>query len=998
MLIRPSGGHDGIKEYLEEGVKNGRDYTRDELDQRVILAGDLEITNDVIQQIETEGQRYLHITLSFKEDFIPHDQMQSITDEFREFVMHAYEEDEYCFYAEAHLPKIKTLTDSKSGELVERKPHIHVVIPETNLRTNQRLEPLGKVDHNKIYLDSFQEVLNEKYGLASPKVHVRGKFTDESTLSHGEVFAGANKTTKQTVLSQIIENDIRTTQALKDHLVAQGFKVKERNPGKPDSYLNIKSASSPRGVNLKDNVFQPMFLALSTQEKQSQLQEKSQGHYQSPDQTYKASKTAHQMLERWYTQRAAEVRFITRRNRHTYQALPQKEQRAFLTQKQEASRVRSSPTTNEYRISLRDSEQALNTAGEYLSNAQRNCHGIKSGIRRFVDRRAVRTVCTALQRCERNQKSSWPQFPERQRSTNPVNQYQQQREQSKQANVAAHTNTNQVRAAPLLQYLAQSHGVQPNKYPITTGKDGRDRIICGNRKLNVSDFLTKEMSFSWKEAQTLLARHETARPNDRKQFTKQWQPEFSQLRKKAWQIQISQEKNQRNARFQEYRMEKNAIYGDNSLSRVERKAALSVARMNKVLADMEYQANRKLERQRLKAEYPSKPQEQYQQFESRHQRTEGYIMESKVNGKLLDHGAAPYDFNKENKDSYFITIQQSNGKEKTVWGAGLQTAITKSSAERGDEISMTRNDSNNQKKQTFVDWEINKIEKDKNNEKKHEHTPTSPTEITNKFLDEKLQATRILIHFPKLKELGIGPEHIQKTDKGDKIQYNDKDYSVTQLIRETHSISPKQVNDELKPLYAAQERDQERMRVYKEAFMTQVREPLPRENKPQTNTQEKPDSTITPKDKTKTYTPLPPRDFDDITHKTDKHGNVSYFHGGKEIVVDRGDHVYTRSEENKAVEIGLRLSIEKFGKTLDVQGTPEYKEQITEIAVKNNLKVEFTDPVMNEMMLQKQAQHNKGMNIIKQAQAQHENKQSQSEREQQQPAQQTQKSGTTWSR
>ncbi|MDA1379183.1 hypothetical protein PCI56_03990 [Plesiomonas shigelloides subsp. oncorhynchi] len=53
---------------------------------------------------------------------------------------------------------------------------------------------------------------------------------------------------------------------------------------------------------------------------------------------------------------------------------------------------------------------------------------------------------------------------------------------------------------------------------------------------------------------------------------------------------------------------------------------------------------------------------------------------------------------------------------------------------------------------------------------------------------------------------------------------------------------------------------------------------------------------------------------------------------------------------------------------------------------------------MNEMMLQKQAQHNKGMNIIKQAQAQHENKQSQSEREQQQPAQQTQKSGTTWNR
>lgn len=993
MLIRVSGGNNGIKEYLEEGVKNGRDYTRDELDQRIILAGDLDLTNDVIQSIDTDSERYMHITLSFKEDYIEEDVLHCISEDFRKFIMSAYDDDEYSYYSEAHIPKIKTLPDNKTGVIAERKPHIHIVIPEINLQNGQRLYPLSRVSDQTSYIDSFQEVMNEKYGFASPKVHVRGKFTNEST------FEGANKNIKEFVLSQIIEKDIRSIDELKEHLTAQGFQVKERNADKPNNYLNIKHPDNHRGVNLKDNAFQPAFLALSAKEKQSQLHEKPTEHYQTPELTYKATETAHKMLNHWHEQRAAEVRFIVKHNKTAYRNLSTEDKLTFLSQKKEAARDRENPIKgNEYRISLRDSEQALNTAGEHLSNAQRNCHGIKSGIRRFVDRRAVRTVCTALQRCERNQKSSWPQLPERQRSTNPVNQYQQQREQSKQANVAAHTNTNQVRAATLLQYLAQSHGVQPNKYPITTGKDGRDRIICGNRKLNVSDFLTKEMSFSWKEAQTLLARHETARPNDRKQFTKQWQPEFSQLRKKAWQIQISQEKNQRNARFQEYRMEKNAIYGDNSLSRVERKAALSVARMNKVLADMEYQANRKLARQRLKAEYPSKPQEQYQQFESRHQRTEGYIMESKVNGKLLDHGAAPYDFNKENKDSYFITIQQSNGKEKTVWGAGLQTAITKSSAERGDEISMTRNDSDNQKKQTFVDWEINKVEKEKTNEKKHEHTQTTPPEITNKVLDEKLQATRILIHFPKLKELGIGPEHIQKTDKGDKIQYNDKDYSVTQLIRETHSISPKQVNDELKPLYAAQERDQERMRVYKEAFMTQVREPLPRENKLQTDTQEKPDSTITPKDKTKTYTPLPPRDFDDITHKTDKHGNVSYFHGGKEIVVDRGDHVYTRSEENKAVEIGLRLSIEKFGKTLDVQGTPEYKEQITEIAVKNNLKVEFTDPAMNEMMQHKQAQHNKGMNIIKQAQAQHENKQSQSEREQQQPAQQTQKSGTTWSR
>ncbi len=35
MLIRVRGGETGIKEYLEEGRKDGRDYRRAELDERV---------------------------------------------------------------------------------------------------------------------------------------------------------------------------------------------------------------------------------------------------------------------------------------------------------------------------------------------------------------------------------------------------------------------------------------------------------------------------------------------------------------------------------------------------------------------------------------------------------------------------------------------------------------------------------------------------------------------------------------------------------------------------------------------------------------------------------------------------------------------------------------------------------------------------------------------------------------------------------------------------
>ncbi|WP_434116197.1 hypothetical protein [Paraburkholderia caffeinilytica] len=42
MLIRISGHYDGIKEYLEKGQKQNREFSRDEMDERVILAGELD--------------------------------------------------------------------------------------------------------------------------------------------------------------------------------------------------------------------------------------------------------------------------------------------------------------------------------------------------------------------------------------------------------------------------------------------------------------------------------------------------------------------------------------------------------------------------------------------------------------------------------------------------------------------------------------------------------------------------------------------------------------------------------------------------------------------------------------------------------------------------------------------------------------------------------------------------------------------------------------------
>ncbi len=57
--------------------------------------------------------------------------------------MKSYASDEYNFYAEAHIPKIKTMKDRKTGESVDRKPHIHIVIPRKNLLSGNEMNPVG---------------------------------------------------------------------------------------------------------------------------------------------------------------------------------------------------------------------------------------------------------------------------------------------------------------------------------------------------------------------------------------------------------------------------------------------------------------------------------------------------------------------------------------------------------------------------------------------------------------------------------------------------------------------------------------------------------------------------------------------------------------------------------------------------------------------------------------------------------------------------------------
>ena len=263
MLIRASGYNTGAQEYLEEGNKSGREFTRDELDHRMVIAGDLDLTRSIYESIPDRGQdRYLTFTLSFHEDIIPEATLHAVTNEFKQFLMYAYKEDEFNFYAEAHLPKLKWVNDKKTGEAIERKPHIHVIVPRINLLSGNEANPVGFYKNHEKHFEAFQEYLNQKYNLVSPRERVRVDIGDAaSVLSRykGDDFYGKNREFKQALVKQVIEQNV-TTRADFYALASTHGETRIRNQGKDSEYLAVKLPGDGKFTNLKETIFQDDFI------------------------------------------------------------------------------------------------------------------------------------------------------------------------------------------------------------------------------------------------------------------------------------------------------------------------------------------------------------------------------------------------------------------------------------------------------------------------------------------------------------------------------------------------------------------------------------------------------------------------------------------------------------------------------------------------------------------------------------------------------------------
>jgi hypothetical protein len=339
MLIRVRGYHDGIKAYLEQGQKQDREFERDEMDERVILAGDLELTNEIIQSMGTDAERYVNVTLSFKEDEVSRAVLAEIVREFEAFAFAAYRPDEYNFYAEAHVPRLKSYADRRSGELVERKVHLHVVIPEVNLLTGRRLEPFGKVDRHHRFLEAFQEHINAKFGLASPKDNRRVQFTDASEMIRrykGDVFAPMNRELKAEILRALLSRDIVRYEDFRVMLAEFGD-TRTRNAGREGEYENVKPAGAPKGVNLKEFVFSREFIELDADGKREALGRNVRAEFVETGVPRPTPQHYLDALFEWNDMRAREIRYLNSGSSFykDYQAASPAEQRRILEDREQ---------------------------------------------------------------------------------------------------------------------------------------------------------------------------------------------------------------------------------------------------------------------------------------------------------------------------------------------------------------------------------------------------------------------------------------------------------------------------------------------------------------------------------------------------------------------------------------------------------------------------------------------------------------------------------------
>lgn len=168
MIVKISKGEKGIADYLKTGKKRDSKLTRDEKDDRLPLAGNLdliEMSEKHQSKKKNKKHNYYHISLSFTSEewsrLYESGNIYEFIMDFLRLTFPNHDIDELLFYAEAHLPIIKeepyiprpegalenrTLNKKhKNGEPLKREPHIHLIISFENMEFTHSVKTGGVI-------------------------------------------------------------------------------------------------------------------------------------------------------------------------------------------------------------------------------------------------------------------------------------------------------------------------------------------------------------------------------------------------------------------------------------------------------------------------------------------------------------------------------------------------------------------------------------------------------------------------------------------------------------------------------------------------------------------------------------------------------------------------------------------------------------------------------------------------------------------------------------
>jgi len=536
LIIRNGGGNKGIKEYLEEGRKVDRHMSRDELDKRIPIEGDLIVTQAVIDTIpDNKQERYLHITMSFNEPDVDEDKMMEVYQQYKKELMHAYGDDEFNIYAEIHWPKVKESYNFKTEVMEPRFPHVHIVIPKKNLLTGGFLNPLGMHEKSLKYIDAIQEKLNRANGLSSPRESPRVGFNHYETALgkyKDKEFASKNGEVKRDIHNALVARDIRSLEKF-EQLLNEFGEVKVRNAGKPTQYFAIKISGDQKFTNLKGNLFTPEYI-------------KDRSLVIDPITDEQIEKR----LESWRSIQSLEIKYVSNTSakvKEKYRNFTLPERRAYLIERENSydGRYRKPNEADRKRAGLPSLPERNNQPGDFEFAARRPAerasylHELRAsnvdhfrsegdsadrlflsgnedndifdlpangriGLRRDLyvggsgggsgssgSSQAGLTVPLVLSDPQSSVLSSLLQAEE--------DKNNQQRDLERFAEIRKKLDP-----LHLLAYAQLKFGVDPENHLVSKAKDGSARIKVGKFNYNVSDFLTKHIGLEWAEASSVL--------------------------------------------------------------------------------------------------------------------------------------------------------------------------------------------------------------------------------------------------------------------------------------------------------------------------------------------------------------------------------------------------------------------------------------------------------------------------------------------------------------